>query len=78
MHAPSLQYGVDPPQTMPHAPQLSLSNARSTHELPHNARPDGQALHSPWLQYGNDSSQTSPHSPQLAGSQARNIQAPSQ
>jgi hypothetical protein len=50
VHVPWEQYGVDPPQALPHAPQWLAFHVRSTHCPSHSAPPGQQELHSPWLQ----------------------------
>jgi hypothetical protein len=71
-HTPPEQ--VSPPaQTLPHAPQFSVSKARLVHTPLHLVRPGAHGssprMHTPPLQYGVDASQTLPQAPQLSGSE---------
>ena len=78
MQVPQSQTVADSSQTLPQAPQLLGSKAKSTQEPVHNVRPGEHAVQVPWLQYGVGPPHALPHAPQLTGSQPRLVHTPSQ
>jgi hypothetical protein len=75
-----MQAGVDPPQTLPQAPQFCESELVLTQTPPQDVRPAAHpfAVQTPWLQEGADAGQTCPQAPQLFESEFTAVHVPLQ
>src|SRR3954447_7516205 len=84
LHSPPLQWGVDPPQTLPQAPQFSGSDHNGVQApSPQSSAPSTQPeAHVPETQatdsYGPGAAHASPQLPQLRTSVPRSAQWPPQ